>query len=354
MKKVYINGMGCISAQPTFDSVFLETAVINTTDNVLSVVAPPYKDFIPPAASRRMGKGVKNAIVATTLALKEAGDPALDAIITGTGMGCIEDSEKFLRGILDNQEEFLTPTSFIQSTHNTVGGQIALGLQCKAYNFTYVNGGNSFESGLLDASMQLISGEANTVLTGGIDESAEFTINFFKVAGLIKKAEDQPFALLDATTTGSVFGEGATFFVLENEKKASSYAELVAVNICNSLSVSEAAQEVVAFIQKNNYTVSDIDAVVLGYSGDVVFDEYYKVLSVGLFKEIPQLYYKHLSGEYHTASAFGLWMAAKILKTQGFPEMICTNTPRREQYKTILLYNQFRGEDHSFILLRQC
>ena len=40
------------------------------------------------------------------MALKEANVSSIDAIITGTGMGCIEDSEKFLKSILDNKEEF--------------------------------------------------------------------------------------------------------------------------------------------------------------------------------------------------------------------------------------------------------
>ncbi|MEP7094866.1 MAG: 3-oxoacyl-ACP synthase, partial [Flavobacterium sp.] len=121
MKKTYINGVSCISTQKTFDTVFLEDAVYNQNDNILSVVSPVYKDFISPAAARRMAKGVKNGIVASALAMKDAQAENVDAIITGTGLGCIEDSEKFLKNILDNNEEFLTPTAFIQSTHNTVG-----------------------------------------------------------------------------------------------------------------------------------------------------------------------------------------------------------------------------------------
>ena len=58
-------------------------------------------------------------------------------------------------------KNILTPTSFIQSTHNTVGGQIALGLECKGYNFTYVHASISFESALLDAQLQLAMDEAS-------------------------------------------------------------------------------------------------------------------------------------------------------------------------------------------------
>src|SRR6187431_2199732 len=187
MKKTYINGLGCISAQKTFDTVFLEEAELNENDAVLLLKTPIYKDFISPVVIRRMAKGVKNGIVASALALQEAKLETVDAIITGTGMGCIEDSEKFLKSILDNDEQFLTPTSFIQSTHNTVGGQIALGLQCKAYNLTYVNGSVSFESALYDAKMMIEEEEASSILVGGIDETADYATSLFQLAGIVKE-----------------------------------------------------------------------------------------------------------------------------------------------------------------------
>lgn len=351
MKKTYINGVGCISTQKTFDTVFLEEAVYNQNDTILSIVAPVYKDFITPAAIRRMAKGVKNGIVASALALKDAKLENVDAIITGTGLGCIEDSEKFLKNILDNNEEFLTPTSFIQSTHNTVGAQIALSLQCKGYNFTYVNGAVSFESALLDAKMQIEENEANSILVGGIDENGEYTTSLFKLAGRIKQDGNQPYDVLNPTSNGAVFGEGASFFVLENEKKDTTYAQVLDVEIKNTLEENEIEAEIITFLNANNLQISDIDAVVFGLDGNITFDAYYKNLTENAFAKTPQLYYKHLSGEYDTASAFALWMAAKIIKTQEIPEIIKVNSLEKPAYNTILLYNQLNGKNHSFTLL---
>src|SRR6478672_505826 len=110
-KRCYINGMACISAQKTFDAVFMEGMIVNRTANVLAAVPPDYKEFIPPAAGRRMAKGVKNGIAASIRALSEAGVAVPDAIITGTGMGCNIDSQAFLKSVIDHKEEFLTPTS---------------------------------------------------------------------------------------------------------------------------------------------------------------------------------------------------------------------------------------------------
>jgi 3-oxoacyl-(acyl-carrier-protein) synthase len=298
-----------------------------------------------------MAKGVKNGIVASAIAMKDAQIENVDAIITGTGLGCIEDSEKFLKNILDNNEEFLTPTAFIQSTHNTVGAQIALLQQCKGYNFTYVNGAVSFESALLDAKMQIEEGEVQSVLVGGVDENGDYTTALFKLSGRIKPDNQQPYNLLDSNTSGAVYGEGAGFFVLENERKDNTYGEILDVTIINTLEENEIEAEIKSFLKSNQLEISDIDALVLGFDGNVDFEIYYKNLAQNAFAEIPQLYYKHLSGEYDTASAFALWMAAKVLKTQEVPEIVKVNSVEKPNYKTILLYNQLNGKNHSFTLI---
>lgn len=351
MNKIYINGLGCISAQKTFDTLFLEESEVNEVDTILPIHQPVYKDFIAPTASRRMAKGVKNGIVASTLALREAQLETVDAIITGTGMGCIEDSEKFLKAILDNNEEFLTPTSFIQSTHNTVGGQIALGLQCKAYNLTYVNGSISFESALFDAKMMIEEENASSLLVGGIDETADYVSSLFRLAGIVKEENQSPYSVLESTTKGVVLGEGATFFVLENEKKENTIAEILDVEIVNKLDVAEVESRIISFLASNGLEITDIDAVLLGFNGDLDSDLYYKKLTDSTFTNTPQVYYKHLSGEYDTASAFGLWVGAKIVQTQNIPDVVKLNALEKHSYKTILLYNQRNGIDHSFTLI---
>lgn len=351
MRHTYINGTGCISAQNSFDSIFLEEAEANQNDTLLPLITPVYKDYISPVAIRRMAKGVKNGIVAAALAMKEANVQTVDAIITGTGRGCIEDSEKFLHAIIDNNEQFLTPTSFIQSTHNTVGAQIALGLQCKAYNLTYVNCAVSFESALMDAMLKIGDREANIVLVGGIDEMAPYTLSLLKLAGAIKKENETPFTILNSATTGVIYGEGATCFLVEAEKTEHTYAEIVDLEIINRLTENQLEAKIESFLKLNSLEITDIDAIVLGFNGDVEYDGYYKKLTEQTFLNTPQVYYKHLSGEYNTASAFGLWVAAKIIKTQRIPEILAVNSIQKPEYKKVLLYNQVNGMDHSFILI---
>lgn len=353
MQKCYINGMGCVSSQDTYETSFLESVEINTTENIVYAKQPSYKELIPPAAARRMAKGVKMGLAASTKALKEANVEVPDAIITGTGMGCIEDSEKFLKALIDNNEEYLTPTNFIQSTHNTVGAQIALGLGCKGYNFTYVNGSISFESALLDAKLQLENEEENTILVGAADETSSHTMELFKLVNIIKKESDLPYSVLDSNSSGVVYSEGATFVTLENVKKENTYAVLEALQIQNELNIDEVENFISSFLEKNNLKIQDIDVVVLGNNGDINFDTYYTAVG-SLFSQIPQVYYKHLSGEFNTASAFGFWVAASILKNQAIPQVVKMNSIEKANFSKVLLYNQFQGKDHSLVLLSKC
>ena len=353
-KSVYINSVGSVSVQKTFDNSEFLNEITSFNQTAVSVINPNYKEYIPPAQARRMAKGIKMSTVSSQTALKEAGLENVDAIIVGTGLGCLGDSEKFLGNIIDNNEQFLTPTRFIQSSHNTVAGQIALGIGCKGYNFTYVHSAVSFESSLIDAKMQLENDEANHILVGGVDEMVKHHVDTHRLIGHIKEEPIDSAQLLDSDTKGSVMGEGSHFFVLSNQKQVSTYAELVAVACYNTLTRESLPKKIRSFLSENQVSIKDIDLIILGNNGDVDFDGYYKDLSKGIFKDTSQAYYKHLSGEFDTASGFAFWLASKILKTQNIPEVTRLNEVQVSNPKTILIYNQYRGENHSLILLKKC
>lgn len=352
MSAVYINSAACISAQDTLNENILQNLIPEKSLSILKAIEPNYKEFIPPAMIRRMSKTVKMSSVASHYALKEAGVEKPDAIITGTGMGCSQDSEKFLKNVIDHHEEFLTPTYFIQSTHNTVAGQIALGLQCHGYNFTYVNTSSSLEFSFLDAQLQICDGEADNVLVGSTDEQTDRTMELYRLNNTIKKEENLPVNYLNSETEGVVWGEGASFFVLGKNKTESAYAKLKNIQISNKVELNKVQDFIQNFLTQNNLSNNDIDAVVLGFSGDADSDIYY-TKSMDLFPDSSQLYYKHLSGEFNTASGFSIFMACHILKEQQIPEIMMINEAKRENVKNILLYNHLAGNDQSLVLLEK-
>ncbi len=337
MKDIYINGLGNVSPQRTFDPAYFLGEVIAAESNPLKVQDPLYKEFIPAEMIRRMSRIIKMGIAAGKICLQDAGNPMPDAIITGTGMGCIEDTEKFLSSMIRNHEEFLTPTSFIQSTHNTVGAQIALLLKCHRYNFTYVHRGFSFESALLDSIMQIESGNAGSVLLGGLDEMTKDTFAIMQRMGHWKH--------------GTLAGEGAAFFLLSDKKGEKAYGKISGMDMFYKPKKDEIIPRIESFLARNGRSVADIDLFIPGMNRDPAFDKVYDQAKNELFGKIPQAHYKHLSGEYHTANAFGLWLAAKIMEKQQIPDTVSLNGKKNHSYRNILIYNHYRNINHTLILL---
>ncbi|MGA2822584.1 MAG: hypothetical protein ABSE72_03565 [Bacteroidales bacterium] len=97
--------------------------------------------------------------------------------------------------------------------------------------------------------------------------------------------------------------------------------------------------------------ISDIDLVLLGINGDNRNDPLYHEFARSLFPDTPLAYYKHLCGEYHTASCFALWLAANIIQRQTVPDVIRLNDLHREPVRNVLIYNQYYNVNHSFILV---
>ena len=138
------------------------------------------KEFVPMMEARRMGKLLKAATIASQQALQIAGIKKPDAIITATALGMLETSEKFLRAMLNDGESSLSPTLFMQSTHNTIGSSIAIRSKCNGYNITYTQGNDSFDLAMHDAIRLIETGEAKSVLVGSYDESTPNYDNFLK------------------------------------------------------------------------------------------------------------------------------------------------------------------------------
>ena len=138
-----------------------------------------YKEYISPKEGRRMGKLMKAATLTSLMALREAGIESPDAIVTATANGMLETSEKFLVDMVDNGEETLSPTLFMQSTHNTIGSAIAIRTQCHGYNITYTQGKDSMKWALRDAERLIRMGKAKTVLVGCHDESSPLFQSFY-------------------------------------------------------------------------------------------------------------------------------------------------------------------------------
>lgn len=129
------------------------------------------RDYVKPLEARRMGKIMKSSLLSSLKALNMAGIEKPDAIITGTAMGCLENSEQLLMQLINEGETSLKPTYFMQSTHNTISSNIAIRLGCHGYNITYTQDDESLEWAMRDAKQLLRSGKYKNVLVGCHDET---------------------------------------------------------------------------------------------------------------------------------------------------------------------------------------
>lgn len=179
----------------------------------LSAKEPDYSGTIPPMQLRRMSKAVRMGIGAAKSCMIASGIERPDAITVGTAIGCIADTEIFLKKLVQQDEQMLTPTAFIQSTHNTVAGQIALGMGCHGYNNTIVQHGHSFEGALMSTALHLSEHPDQIMLCGGVDELTDTVLGLMQRIGVYTPQPHQP-TDEQPLYNGAIAGEGVGFLLL--------------------------------------------------------------------------------------------------------------------------------------------
>lgn len=349
MKPLFIKGASCISPQPTFGTDFPFAPVVYTGSR-LTCVEPDYSPYIDPKLSRRMGRLLKYGTTAGLQALRDAGVQVPDAISTGTGFGLLDDSGKFLKNVIEAEEGVVSPTAFIQSTHNTVSSNIALAVGCHAHNNTFAHKGFSFESALTDAQMLATENEGlRNILVGAYDEVTDYSCQIMQRLGLIREGEGASTDLLKAPAKGTIAGEGAAFFVLSPERGDRAYAIYQGTKLIYKPASAQVLEDHIShWLAQHRVALSDV-TILSGLCGDLRRDAMLQQVNNGLFASQSLLGYKHLCGEYMTSSAFAVWMGAMILSTGVIPDaMVLRGPAARPGY--ILICNAYKN-DYALILL---
>ncbi|WP_326990385.1 beta-ketoacyl synthase chain length factor [Chitinophaga sp. 212800010-3] len=337
--------MAAISPQPTFEGDIFSAPLLHNSNNLLPCVEPDYKPFIPANSLRRMSRVLKMGLTAALKCMQDSGITTPGPIVTGTGKGSLQDTEKFIKEIVEYKETALNPTPFIQSTYNSVNGLIALQQKCTDYSNTFVHRGFSFENALLDSIMLLQEGAQHT-LTGAFEE---ITAEHFYIKSRIGFWKTQPTdnrELYAHLSPGTIAGEGAAFFSLTSAPSAQSYAAITGFKTL----YKPTPEKLRASLENFQFTP---DLIVTGRNADSNFDYYYDEPG-RVFPGVPQLPFKHLCGEYDTATAFGMWLSAKLLKSQHIPHQWFPGVIALPAHlNKILLYNQFYGEQHVVLTLER-
>jgi len=353
--EIYIRGIGLVSPQPTTKKDYFFDEVREYSDNKLYAVEPEIEMYLDPASSRRMSRILKLGVIASKICLVDSGVSMPDGIITGTGFGMVEDTEKFLMGLLESDEKFLTPTPFIQSTHNTIGAYVSQMLKCHNYNFTYAHRGTSFETALIDGCMLIEEGNARNVMVGGYEENTEKQIRIFDKIGRWKKEKISNLELFQSDSPGTIAGEGVGFYMLSRHKGENSCARLTGVQtFYQNLNKEDLGRAIERFLVRNNVEKNSIDVVLYGVNGDSEGDKIYHDLKKDFFQGKIHTGYKHLCGESYSSTIFALWVAAKMLKTQKVPSIIQLEPANPQSLNHVLIYNHWQDKNHSLYLVSRC
>lgn len=292
---VFIEKYRSISCLDSFKGLIL-TSELNRQE---LAIEPDYKEIIPTNMLRRMNKAQRLA-VGCALGIELEAKP--DGIIVGSGIGCFSNSITFTKHYLKKATGALSPTAFIQSTDNTIAGQIAVITGNHGYNNTYIHKGVAFENALVDACLLINEGK-DKVLVGGVDEK------------LKEYSEHDKLPL----------GEGASFFLLSKDGNKAK------VKIDFSWVLNETPDTAFNAIQKEliirNLPLPDI--VLHGQSFNVNSGMDYSELAKQTFE------FTSLSGVYFTNSAFALQLGCEILE---YPEL--ANQLKLEGNR-ILIINEF-------------
>ena len=344
---LYFQKAAQISPQETIFPQNLDS-IHDGINGKLIAIEPNYP-FIPPNILRRMGKSVKMG-VGTALTIIE--NEELHGIIIGTANGTKEDCMKFLRQIVDYQEGLLSPSNFVQGVPNAIASQIGLLSNNKSYNTTHVHEGLAFENALIDAIMQLAENKNNNYLVGAVDEISEFYHTIEILKGNYHNNTVFAKDFYDNKQNGTVAGEGAAMFLV-NKHREGSIAKLTGIDIFQSTDLEYLGNRLLKFEDKYLSDNTTIDLIISGENGDETYQDYYATMEMISNNHIPIIRFKHLCGEYSTATSYAIWLALQIFQHQNIPSHMFKTGTKTKQINRILIYNTYMGIQHSIILLEK-
>jgi 3-oxoacyl-[acyl-carrier-protein] synthase II len=340
--QIYIRSTANISPQHSLDIDRFFTSRVKTSNNFFKSLEPDYDQFVDSKMIRRMSRIVKMGVAAASVCLRNAGIAQPASILTATAYGCLEDSSTFLRRMIEFDEKMLSPTAFIQSTHNTVGAQIALLLRCNNYNNTIVHNAFSFENAIIESQL-LIQNSQGPVLVGAIDEITDDRQTILNRFGIYKK---------NGKSEGNIAGEGAAFFLMDSVPGENPLALIKGVQTLYKPENNEVLQQaILEFLQANNLGINQVDLVLTAHNNNKKQDTEDDELLKTIFQNNHCFPYKSLCGDYPTASGFALWFGAQLLKVQKPPVWM---EGYRFPLKNILIHNHSGNDHHSFLLISAC
>lgn len=235
---LYINGWDSIAAQAPSQSY--PSAAFWTANE------PDYGRLLP-RQRRRWSRMARMTIATALRALEQAPCPTLDAIIAATAWGEVHQTEQFLNEYQQYQGQVLSPTAFIQSTHNSLAGQLALLQNNHGYNTTHTQRQVSFEMALLDALLLAQQSQLQTALLCAADVLTPLLQDWL--------------ARLKCATPQRPIGEGAHSFVVARQPGPHTQGRILGVEVGVEATLAAQQAGLERLLEAAGWHFEDIEAV---------------------------------------------------------------------------------------------
>lgn len=349
---IYIQGMGTISPQQTWEDDALLTQAFDYRSNHLTAVEPDYTLWIEADTLPHLHRLARLALTSARMALRDASIAQADGVIVASGNGDVAQAASGLISLLEQQEQALPNMSF-DAVSQGPAALLATQLHITGYQQCYVHGAFSFERALQDAALCLSENADQHVLVTAAEELTAISHAVHERFGLYRRAVRSTRTLFRDPGKGTVAGEGAASFILSGSRQPKSQASLEFIQTYYKPTLATLQEAVVTALAEVGLRTRDIDLVLLGRSGDPSSDALLDSVMKSTLPHSSIGVYKHLCGEYPVASAFALWLGTRILLEHHVPEVVIykeTSRPVRQ----VLLFNAYRGTHYSLMLLRPC
>jgi 3-oxoacyl-(acyl-carrier-protein) synthase len=264
--------------------------------------------FLHPSVTRRLKRLPRMALALAHAACKNANlQDTPSSIFWGTGWGPISETYDFLRKLYESDEQFTSPTDFIGSVHNAPAGQVAISLGASGPNVTTTGGDYSFEQCLLTASI-LVEKINVPFLVIGADEFHEALSPLFDRSVTADKVRSDGGGAIclkrshvsDKPKIFPVFFENST----GNPNIISSlFNKLGSLREIENRFGTLLAGIPSAFRQKGEKQLQEF----------LVLSDFH----------LPVIDYRKLTGEFASASAVAIALAAKFIQNGKIPASLC-------------------------------
>ena len=325
-----------------------------------------------PGRIKRMGRGQEMAILAVQRALDSCAgrtDPPArggsTAVSVGTAWAEEGDEIIFLEHLIRLGEKAAKPAYFVNSVKNALASQLALTFGFQGENQTFAHDALSFESALWQGARLLSAGRARHAVVCGIEALVEFQEIHGHLLGWYG-TDPSPLSplALERARPGTLPGEGAGAFVLTAPGAvAAPLARLVGVRARGPLRRSPvpSAQSELAFVLQalsdTGTRLDDVGLVLMGANHDAALDAVYAEVARGLRarrEDLAIAVYRHLTGDFATASALGFELAVRAVAGRAVPSdvRVLGGTPRAAgSLERVLLYHLTSTGYHSVMIV---